>query len=102
MKEYIDKFLSLEILGYNVAVLSAPVTRFMCYHSSCFFLCPHIHSQLLFYYLFLYFLPPRTLFPVTYVNLCALPIAVACSYPGPVDYGRNDLQLSELEYSQFL
>jgi hypothetical protein len=29
----------------------------MFYHSSCFVLCLHIHSQLLFYYLFLYFLP---------------------------------------------
>ena len=58
-----------------VALLSAPVTQFMFYHSSCFVLCPHIHSQLLFYYLFLYFLPPYTV--PSHVNPHTLLIAVA-------------------------
>jgi len=44
----------------SVAVLSAPVTQFIFDHSSCSVLCPHIHSQLIFYYLCLYFLPLYT------------------------------------------
>ena len=54
----------------SVAVLSAPVTRFMLYHSSCFALCPHTHSQLLFLLSLPILPPPPPPPPTVHCHLC--------------------------------